>query len=74
MPSGNRAHAFTLGKFQDVGNFQNLTQTSGEGERAKVSNSLGLSLLALRLAVREIGLPPPPILYQNPRLVPRIVY
>ena len=33
-----------------------------------------ISLLALRLAVREMGLPLLPILYQNPRLVPRTVY
>ena len=33
-----------------------------------------ISLLALRLAVREMGLPLSLILYQNPRLVPRTVY
>ncbi len=33
-----------------------------------------ISLLALRLAVREMGLPPPPIPHQNPRLVPRTAH
>ena len=44
------------------------------GPTGTMTMKFELSLLALRLAVREIGLPPPPILYQNPRLVPRIVY
>jgi len=33
-----------------------------------------ISLVALRLAVRETGLPPPPILHQNPRLAPRTAH
>jgi len=33
-----------------------------------------IQYFALRLAVRETGLPPPPIPHQNPRLAPRTVY
>jgi len=33
-----------------------------------------LQYFALRLAVRETGLPPPPIPHQNPRLAPRTAY
>jgi len=41
---------------------------------AKQYTLLRIQYFALRLAVRETGLPPPPIPHQNPRLAPRTVH
>ncbi len=59
----------------EIMNSDEKTQGHSSWRRGADSPSQArLSLLALRLAVREMGLPLPSILYQNPRLVPRTVY
>jgi len=66
----NTARRITSLHIRDKKNF--ITNTISTG--IVVSNTVRLSLLALRLAVREMGFPLLPILHQNPRLVPRIIY
>jgi len=45
-----------------------------KGRDISADGDTEVQYFALRLAVRETGLPPPPIPHQNPRLAPRTVY